>query len=102
MKTEILIGQVKNVGDVQMKKTFTVIMISWFAVVNAPQLIPFLDRIEPSLFGIPFNFLWIWGWNIIISIYLTYCAFRVWKTPKFDVGQAKEEAKANGLEVKKI
>lgn len=83
-----------------MKHSFTVIMTVWFIIVNAPQLFPALDRIEPAILGIPFNLWWIWGWNLAISIYLIYCAFRKWKTYDFDVEEAREDAFSRGLEVK--
>ena len=82
-----------------MRNPFTIIIVSWFIIVNLPQVIPFLNRIDPLLFGVPFNIMWIWGWNLLISIYLVYCALKVWKTPSINIDKAREEARKNGLEV---
>ncbi|HBZ08965.1 MAG TPA: hypothetical protein DEO65_03640 [Bacillus bacterium] len=84
-----------------MRHSFTVMMVLWFILVNASQFIPVLNRVEPSAFGIPFNLLWIWSLNLLISVYLVYCAIKVWKTYDIDVEKAQEEAINQGLEVKR-
>ncbi|WP_163969216.1 hypothetical protein [Oceanobacillus halotolerans] len=82
------------------KKLFYTLFGLWFVIVNLPQFVPSLNRIEPFILGIPFNMVWIWVPNLLITILIiVYLARR--KNPNTDWDEVKQLVKKDGLEVNK-
>lgn len=80
------------------KKFFYSCFSLWFILVNLPQFFKGLNRIEPIVLGLPFNMLWIWSLNLIITvIIIIYIASR--KVPKFDFESIRSTVAKEGLEV---
>lgn len=81
------------------RKLFYSCFSIWFILVNLPQLIPILNRIEPIIIGIPFNMFWIWGLNLIMTILvIIYVSSK--KNPDLDFSTIKDLVKKEGLEVR--
>lgn len=76
--------------------------ILWFILVNSPQFFPLLNRIEPYVFGLPFNLFWIWSLNLLMTAVLIFAALKVWNTPDIDVEALKQLTKEKGLEVNNL
>lgn len=80
-----------------MKKSMFWVMLIWFFLVNAAQVFPSLNTIEPYVLGVPFNLAWIWGWNGLITIYLIYFAAFGSKSHDVDEEVALAYAQKTGI-----
>ena len=81
-----------------MNRTILYISIAiWFFLVNLPQVVPALNRIEPFLI-VPFNLFWILGLNLIITVLIVW-AFSGdgMKDRNIDFDQLKATARDDGL-----
>mgnify|MGYP003649855754 CR=1 FL=1 len=79
------------------KKPMFWVMLTWFILVNAAQVFPSLNTVEPYVMGIPFNLAWIWGWNALITLYLIYFAMFGSKSHNVDEEVAFAYAKKIGI-----
>lgn len=81
------------------KRFFYSSFIIWFLLVNLPQFVPSLNRIEPIIFGLPFNMLWIWSLNLLITIIMIVFIVSH-RLPSINFKAIKNLVKEKGLEVK--
>lgn len=81
-----------------MKKSMFWVMLIWFFLVNAAQVFPSLNTIEPYVLGVPFNLAWIWGWNALITLYLIF--FAVFGSKSHSVDEDVALAYANKIGIK--
>jgi hypothetical protein len=80
------------------KKLFYCLFGLWFILVNLPQFFSSLNRVEPVVFGLPFNMAWIWGLNLVMTGLMIYFYYSR-NTRIIGFERFKKAAKEKGLEV---